>query len=216
MALEHLHGLRRHSCTANFNAERAHHLRLLRIDEHGHTPLTTGAAESGGHRTILIQAPILVKLHRFVTLRTDKFHGIRLLAGSSCMVSKNVRTRSPIWNNACPAGEVPYSRIYGVPRSPAAAMRGSKGIRPSSGTPRGISSDEVGPKSGCTCSQVGQTYEVMFSTSPSTGVCKRSRARVIDFNTTRCDTADGMVTTTVPCKSGSKSRMVETRSAPGG
>src|SRR5262245_51316270 len=86
------------------------------------------------------------------------------------MVSKNVRMRSPIWNNACPAGEVPYSRIYGVPRSPAAAMRGSKDTRPRSRTHRRAPSGDVGKKSVRICSQVGHTYELMFYTSPSTGV----------------------------------------------
>src|SRR6266540_229955 len=148
MRLEHFHGLRRHGRAADFHAQGAHHLRLLGVDEQCHAPLTTRASESSGHGTILIQATVLIKLHRFVTLSTDKFHDPGLLAGSSCTVSKNARTRSPICNSACPAGEAPYSSTYGVPRSPAAAMRGSKGIRPSSGTPRGISSVEAWPKSG--------------------------------------------------------------------
>src|SRR5919198_1419430 len=132
MRLQHLHGLGRYGGPTNFHAQRAHHLRLLGVDEQGHAPLATRAAEGCDHRTILVQAAVLVKLHRFVTFSTDKFHDTGLLAGSVCTVSKNVRTRSPICSSACPAGEAPYSSTYGVPRSPAAAMRGSKGIRPNS------------------------------------------------------------------------------------
>src|SRR2546429_543127 len=68
-------------------------------------------------------------------------------------------------------------------------MRGSKGIRPSSGTPKGRSSAAGRPKSGWTSPQVGHTYAVIFSTRPMTGVCKRSRAMGIDFATTSWDTA---------------------------
>src|SRR6266446_2371419 len=125
MRLEHLHRLGRHSRATNFHAQRAYHLRLLGVDEQRYAPLTTRATEGSSHRTIFIQATVLIKLHRFVTLSADKFHDPGLLAGSSCTVSKNARTRSPICNSACPAGEAPYSSTYGVPRSPAAAMRGS-------------------------------------------------------------------------------------------
>src|SRR5947199_5272851 len=115
MCLEHLHRLRRHGRATDFHAQRAHHLCFLGVDEQRHAPLTTRAAEGSGHGTIFIQATVLVKLHRFVTLSADKFHDTGLLAGSACTVSKNVRTRSPICNSACPAGEAPYSSTYGVP-----------------------------------------------------------------------------------------------------
>ena len=55
----------------------------------------------------------------------------------------------------------------------------------------------------------------MFSITPSTGA-EPCRATVIDLRTTRLETSEGIVTTTVPESAGSSPVMVARRSVPGG
>ena len=56
---------------------------------------------------------------------------------------------------------------------------------------------------------------VMFSTRPRTGAFTWL-ATVMDFLTTRCETSDGIVTTTVPVSRSTSDAMVTSRSVPGG
>src|SRR3989449_1006544 len=94
----------------------------------------------------------------------------------------------------------------GSPRSAAAASAGSKGTRPRRGMPASrASSAASGP----------DKSPAMFSTRPRTGAFTW-RATVMAFLTTRCETSDGIVTTTVPARRSTSAAIVRSRSVPGG
>src|SRR3989441_835961 len=94
----------------------------------------------------------------------------------------------------------------GSPRSAAAASAGSKGTRPRRGMPASrASSAASGP----------DKSPAMFSTRPRTGAFTWL-ATVMAFLTTRCETSDGIVTTTVPARRSTSAAMVRSRSVPGG
>src|SRR5438093_1466704 len=94
----------------------------------------------------------------------------------------------------------------GSPRSAAAASAGSKGTRPRRGMPASrASSAASGP----------DRSPAMFSTRPRTGAFTWL-ATVMAFLTTRCETSDGIVTTTVPARRSTSAAIVRSRSVPGG